>query len=403
MIMKQTAFFFTFLMLTSSTLTAVSCSLRSQEPAAQPLATKEWTWLFYDDADFKTDSGSPAFDPLDDKFGSDPTFLEAACSGANLTVIVLQDRANTTGTIWLITENHTKTFLKDLGEVNMGDPTTLADFITYGKTNFPASRYLLSVYDHGGGWRGTCIDETDDGWLTMHDFHTALQEAGSVDLICFTAPCLMSSLEALYEVRDDTDVYVASEEVSGYIVWPYTITDMCTLLNNESGLSTVEVGARIIQSIQENNPRDATLAMSALRTDTVSTVVSSMDTLSRQLLKRWFRSSFKVLSTAVIGGRRVAAEYSEELSDLYNLTERLQGIQAASQVQDVINDTIIAECHGSKKKGNHGVSIFLPINCSSGMLSTYSQRSYDLDFAHDTFWNELLRLFLITRMFFKDK
>lgn len=43
-----------------------------------------------------------------------------------------------------------------LGETNTGDPKVLIDFVQWGLQNYPAHRYLLVVWNHGGGW-----DDTD--------------------------------------------------------------------------------------------------------------------------------------------------------------------------------------------------------------------------------------------------
>ena len=39
------------------------------------------------------------------------------------------------------------------GELNMGDPQTLSDFVIWAMRNFPAARYALVLSDHGSGWR----------------------------------------------------------------------------------------------------------------------------------------------------------------------------------------------------------------------------------------------------------
>ncbi len=40
--------------------------------------------------------------------------------------------------------------LQDLGEIDMGDPATLASFISAGIAQFPAEHYTLIISDHGG-------------------------------------------------------------------------------------------------------------------------------------------------------------------------------------------------------------------------------------------------------------
>ncbi len=51
---------------------------------------------------------------------------------------------------WYIT-SEPLTRLKDAGKVSMTDPKTLTDFIEYSADNFPANRYVLILWDHGGG------------------------------------------------------------------------------------------------------------------------------------------------------------------------------------------------------------------------------------------------------------
>ncbi|MER3376333.1 MAG: clostripain-related cysteine peptidase [Allomuricauda sp.] len=43
--------------------------------------------------------------------------------------------------------------VQNLGEINMGDPKALRDFINWGISNYPAKKYALIIWDHGDGWR----------------------------------------------------------------------------------------------------------------------------------------------------------------------------------------------------------------------------------------------------------
>ncbi|MFH2002106.1 MAG: clostripain-related cysteine peptidase [Planctomycetota bacterium] len=145
-------------------------------------AGKNWTFLFYDDADFYN-----GYDPLID-------FSNEAYSGVNLNVIILQDSISDTAYLWSVKNDHGLTLLEDLGELNMGVPATLQYLIDYGNAHYPADRYILAMYDHGGGWQGACLDNTNNGWLSMNDIRTALSLSHGVDVLCFTAPCLMGAL-----------------------------------------------------------------------------------------------------------------------------------------------------------------------------------------------------------------
>ena len=43
--------------------------------------------------------------------------------------------------------------IMDLGETNMGDPSTLTNFLTWSIQNYPAEKYILIIWDHGDGWK----------------------------------------------------------------------------------------------------------------------------------------------------------------------------------------------------------------------------------------------------------
>ena len=108
-----------------------------------------------------------------------------------------------------------------LGEKNMGTPGTLGEFLTWGMGNFPANKYALVIWDHGGGWKNTTFDDSEVDEFHMHELTTALSMApGPLDLIGFDQ-CLMAMVEVAHQTADFADVFVASEEVEWDDGWPY--------------------------------------------------------------------------------------------------------------------------------------------------------------------------------------
>jgi len=135
---------------------------KKQSPSS--IETKAWTALYYIDVDWK----SYNVDILETKF------IDEIASGENLNVIVIQDMQRDPAFLYYIDENHNKILLEELGEVNMADPQTLIDFITYGKECYPAERYQLCVWSHAYAWYGVCVDETSGGdIMTMNEFHVS--------------------------------------------------------------------------------------------------------------------------------------------------------------------------------------------------------------------------------------
>ena len=107
----------------------------------------------------------------------------------------------------------------------MTDPATLADFIRYCKETFPADRYALIMWDHGGGsLAGYGYDELygAKGAMTLDKFCDALNKAGCrFDFIGFDA-CLMATVETAVAAEPYADYLIASEETEPGVGWYYT-------------------------------------------------------------------------------------------------------------------------------------------------------------------------------------
>ena len=107
--------------------------------------------------------------------------------------------------------------LVSLGELNTGNPTTLAEFIDWAKDSFPATQYILALKGDGAGWQGLCGDATDGDRLEMGELKSALQTGlgGTVlELLILDAP-LMNQVEVASQVKDYTHFMVASPEMTG--------------------------------------------------------------------------------------------------------------------------------------------------------------------------------------------
>jgi len=102
--------------------------------------------------------------------------------------------------------------LQNLGTKDMSDPQTLRSFIEYVVNEYPADHYMLIIDDHGGGWRGSCVDEQNGAgdMMTMPELRGAIPDDVHLDIIVFHA-CLMSMAEVAYELKEKADYMVASE------------------------------------------------------------------------------------------------------------------------------------------------------------------------------------------------
>ena len=131
----------------------------------------------------------------------------------------------------------------DLGEIDMSDPRTLVDFVTWAMKTYPADKYALILSDHGMGWPGGWSDGDSPGGgnrnrnipltmaidsnLFLMDLDTALGEIRSqtgldkFELIGMDA-CLMGQLEVFSALAPHARYAVASQETEPALGWAYT-------------------------------------------------------------------------------------------------------------------------------------------------------------------------------------
>ena len=148
---------------------------------------------------------------------------------------------------WLVQQNKLALVDDTLGQLDTTVPETLSDFIRWGAKNYPADRYILILWDHGGGpVYGFGYDEYQpySSTLTIDEMQIALRDGGVYfDLIGMDS-CLMSSLEvccALYEYCDYTLLSEDFEPGSG---WSYT--GWINALNQNPAISTKDLCKTVI-------------------------------------------------------------------------------------------------------------------------------------------------------------
>ncbi|MBW1848910.1 MAG: hypothetical protein JRJ27_17615 [Deltaproteobacteria bacterium] len=363
----------------------------------------EWTILVYLAADNDLEAAG-----IDD-------FLEMASVGSdtNIKIVVQFDRASgydTTNGDWTsckrfyITSGMTPTAAnasQDLGEVNMADPATLTSFINWGTSNYPATRYALVLWNHGGGWRdsyargsflieleslnkdkdknkfseskisikkqellsaleetdpmflkGVCWDDTSPGdYLEMREVRQALDNATTnMNLVGFDA-CLMGMIEVAHEIKDTgASVMVGSEHTEPGDGWPYN-TFLSDLAGNPTA-SPSQLGTYIVDRYYASYGNSQT--QSAIDLTNINTLSGTVSTFANSIRNNWNSNKSAVKS-------------------------------AAQNVIDEIDDTIIREHHGSSWPGANGLAIYLP----TGSPST-SYNGTIIKFAQDTLWDEFL-------------
>jgi len=388
--------FSTFSALILLLVPAVGCDANPTEGGKDTAEdVRPWTILVYDQADFVN-----AIDILEDHNRASifsEGLLKQVRAGENLGVLVLVDREAGPAHILAITEDHRPDTLEALGEVNMGSEETLADFIAFGKDQFPAERYILSVFGHGAGWAGACADVTDgNDFLTMGEMRDALLQTGGVDLLLLNTPCLMGMTEVMYNLRGVTEFVVASEFRSGWVNEP--MGDLSDALHATPEIPTEAVATLFVNSIWahrmvwENVGWPDSLTSSAIRISGMNGVKDQLHALSVSYLQQpWdFRAKVGALSP-------VLTTFHPAYVDLYDLADELLEVEGSETRRTVLDalkvavkDAVVAEVHGPAWEDTHGLAIFLPDGTDLQSLIRYRDPSYGLELVEWSLWDDLL-------------
>jgi len=263
--------------------------------------------------------------------------------------------------------------LDDLGEQNMGDPTVLANFVEWGVTNYPAQRYALIIWDHGGSWLGLASDDTNDDQLNLPELSSALETArqktgfGTLDLIGFDA-CMMAQLDVLMAIEPYGQVAVASAELepSQGWAWDKWLGALATNPSQDALTIAPEIVKTYIESYQFVDENDVTL--SAFNLGKLPALTQQVDRLAKAMLAD-MSGSYTAIGQARSYVDVYAPSYSEEFNavDLGQFAELLpeQGAKgevaaAAVDLDSALTQARIANGTGSYHAKVSGLSIYFP-------------------------------------------
>ena len=367
----------------------------------------EWTVMVYLDADNNLESAGI----------NDINEMEMVGSSDDVNIVVQADRIpgyNISNSDWTTTRRYYITqdndpFLinspfSDLGELNMGDPQTLVDFASWAATECPAKKYLLVIWNHGGGFRSPAYTTKDIAWddtsggdrITMPELEYALSEIGThmgknIDIVGMDA-CLMAMTEVAYQIKDCADILVASEENEPGDGWPYD-TILAQLVAN-STMSSEQLATDIVNKYIIFYPYD-NVTQSAIDLSYMDDLASQLSSLAETIRGDLTTPSNKYITAAYNSQYYSQSPYSAEKDfiDLYDFCNQLLAYSNNLEVKNIrlniqqtLNYAVIKSGYnGVSLSGSKGLSIYFPY------YTGYIDGKYsDTNFAQDTFWDEML-------------
>ena len=290
--------------------------------------------------------------------------------------------------IYQVMSGGVKCLVKDAGTGAMTNPDNLAGYIQYCAKNFPADRYELILWDHGGGSvSGYGYDEkyVNSGSMTLSGIQKALNKGGvKFDFIGFDA-CLMATAETALMLDEYADYMIASEETEPGIGWYYT--DWLTKLGRNTSMPTLEIGQQIVDSFvtacsRKCQGQKTTLAVIDLA-ELGNTVPDKLNSFSKAVSAAISDKNYQQISQARNQAREFASNTKIDQVDLVHLAENT-GLKEGKELAKVIRGAVKYNRTSLNMSNAYGLSIYFPYRSSAkyvdSMSRTYNEIGMDSDY-----------------------
>lgn len=268
--------------------------------------------------------------------------------------------------IWRIADGEIQ-FLQSMGERNMCEPGTLAEFLRYGEEYDANCRRGLILWDHGygplGGFGKDPRYEADT--LSLAELEAAFADCQPFEFIGIDA-CFMSTLEVAQALGQHTSYLVASELRETEVGWDYSF-----LKAFDPALSADEACRLMVDSYRmfyEEKFADYpefmdTVSLSAIRTDALDAVASAAErffsALTDSMNLGGYNNVARVCSSRNSAG---AATISVEncLTDMRGLAEDFEPYypDESGLLMAALDEAVVH--HWSSQRGWAGLSLYLP-------------------------------------------
>ena len=255
------------------------------------------------------------------------------------------------------------TLESNYGNKSMTESGTLTEFITYCVNNYPANRYDLILWDHGGGsLSGYGYDQrfTSSGSMTLSRINTALKNAGvKFDFIGFDT-CLMATAENALMLSSYADYLIASEETEPGAGWYYT--NWLTKFAANTSMSTLDLGKIIIDDYtdycaQRYQSAKTTLSMIDLA-ELSATLPSALNTFAKSTTTLISSDSFSEVSEARSSTREYSSSKIDQI-DLVNFADNL-GTTEAKALSTAVLGAVKYNRVSASMNNSYGLSIYFP-------------------------------------------
>ncbi|MCY3413167.1 MAG: hypothetical protein INQ03_16125 [Candidatus Heimdallarchaeota archaeon] len=358
--------------------------------AIPQLDDNSWTLMIYLDGD----------NDLEDFALQDINEMEMIGSSADLNIIVLLDTYGEPGILYEISKDTNKFEItskilvapeKLTGEINMGDPEVMKEFISYCQENYVTDYYALVLWDHGSGWsdygdpnvqtekrvdnynryeeedivKGICFDDTDLDVLTQNELQSVLSTY-PVDILGFDA-CLMGYLEIAYDFIGLADYLVFSQETEPGDGWPYD--EIISYLDNNPAATVETVASTIAEIYVESytygsQGSEGTVTMSAIATAELSGVDVAVDALIDLMLPNMENYQEKIENAFYAADSYTdptAIDFIGFLTELkIQFSTDTDIVKKIDTILTLLGSAVVNNDYGIYQTNTNGLSIYFP-------------------------------------------
>lgn len=295
--------------------------------------------------------------------------------------------------------------VQDMGtNVDMGDKATLNQFISWGQTFYPADRYIVVVWNHGAGWRdndqtpaptrGVSFDDEFGTYIKTSELSQALAAPTKLEIVSWDSS-LMQMLEVAYEIKDQCNYVVGSEESPPGAGLPYD--RIFTPLKNNPNQTTESFLPQFGIGMLAEYGETGNITQSSIRTSNLPALASATNSLGQALL-----DTLGTFNGQIVTARSAATTQAYSPSnpnhpyyrDLYDLAFNLKTLindttvdNACDQVMNAIIAAVVHNVHNSNSPRSHGISIEFG-NSSQTYWTNYNLLALSVA----TVWNDWLQV-----------
>ncbi|MBQ9762488.1 MAG: hypothetical protein IJV82_05350 [Oscillospiraceae bacterium] len=256
------------------------------------------------------------------------------------------------------------------GKENMGLSTTLSEFLNWSFSNYPADRFSLFFWDHGGGpLYGYGFDELSGDNLSIAELATALEDSpfhsgNKLEILGFDA-CLMGTAETAWAFRNYADYFVASQELEPGYGWNYEFLSRLPNCSNGADIGKVIIDYYFdfYDWLASLSPRmDMELTLSCVDLSKMERVEEAIDqlfyTVDQDVITGQLATASRCRYRSKAFGKNGSSN-AFDLVDLKHMASLLSNSYSqASELEKAVSDAVVYS--KSNVNNAYGLSIYHP-------------------------------------------